>query len=123
MLLGISNLKYEVNSQGGGHQNNSVVHMHDQRNAKKGLFFRLNAIRANQVKMCLFLRKRVLLDSIKGCLGVIFSNSTKHVLQKSLFRGKCGDKIVRNSRLGVVFPGEGKLGYVLKLSGHTCVQH
>ena len=33
---------------GGGHSNNSVVHMRDQRKAKKGCFFRLNAIRANR---------------------------------------------------------------------------
>ena len=32
---------------------------------------------------------------------------------------------MQNSRLGGVFPGEGKLclGYVLKTSGHACVQH
>ena len=47
-----------------GHPHNSVVHMRDQKNAKKG------------VKMRLFLRKRVLLDSIKGCLGVIFETSS-----------------------------------------------
>ena len=33
---------------GGGHSNNSVVHMRDQRNAKKGLFFRITAIRTNR---------------------------------------------------------------------------
>ena len=66
----------------GGHSNNSVIHMRDQRNMKKGLFLRLNAIRGNRIyglKMRPFLRKRVLLDSIgvivqnhpkKACLGV-----------------------------------------------------
>ena len=39
-----------------------------------------------------------------------FSNSIKHVLQKGLFRGKSGVKIVQNSCLGGVFPGEGKSG-------------
>ena len=32
----------------GDHLNNSVVHMRYQRNAKKGCFLRLNAIRANR---------------------------------------------------------------------------
>ena len=52
----------------GGHSNNSVVHMHDQRNVKKGLFFEAKRDSRESrlgVKMCLFLRKRVLLDSIK----------------------------------------------------------
>ena len=42
-----------------------------------------------------------------------------------MFRGKFGGKIARNSRLGGIFPGERKsrLGYVLKTSGHACVQH
>ena len=33
----------------GGHTNNGVVHMRNQRNTKKGLYFKLNAIRANRV--------------------------------------------------------------------------
>ena len=54
-----------------------------------------------------------------------FSNSTKYVLQKSLFRVKFGGKITQKTRLGCVFPGEGKshLRYVLKTSGHACVQN
>ena len=54
-----------------------------------------------------------------------FSNSTKMSSKHSLFRGKFESKIARYSRLGVVFPGERKshLGYVLKTSGHACVQH
>ena len=52
------------------------------------------------VKMCLFMRKPVLLDSIKEHLGSFFRNSTKHVLQK---RGNYGDKTARNLRLGVFF--------------------
>ena len=63
----------------------------------------------------------------KGPFGAFrdhFSNSTKHVLQK-LFRGKFGGKITRISRLGCVFPGEGKscLVYILKTSGQACVQN
>ena len=64
----------------GGHSNYSAVHMRDQRNAKKGLFFvtkRDSRESRLGVKMCLFLGKRVLLDSIKGRLGVIFQTSPK----------------------------------------------
>ena len=43
--------------------NNSVVHMHDQKNMKKGLFFEAERESHLGVKLCLFLRKRVLLDS------------------------------------------------------------
>ena len=76
--------------------------------------------------MYLFLRKRVLLDPTKGRLGIIFQTPPNMFSKKSLFRGKFGSKIVRNSRLGFFFsPGEEKLclGYVLKTSDHTCVQH
>ena len=40
-------------------------------------------------------------------------------------RGKYGDKIARNSCLGVFFPERGKsrLGSILKTSGVTCAQH
>ena len=54
---------------GGDHLNNSVVHMRDQRNAKKGLFVEAEHDLPKSrlgVEMCLFLRKRVLLNSIKG---------------------------------------------------------
>ena len=72
---------------GWGHSNNSVVHMHDQRNTK-----RIEAKR----------------DSRELRLG-----------------DKGEEGVAQNSRLGGVFPGEGKsqLGYVLKASGHACVQH
>ena len=64
-----------------------AVHMHDQRNTKKGLFFEakrdLHESRLG-VKMYLFLRKRVLLDSIKERLGVIFQTVPKMSPQKSL---------------------------------------
>ena len=66
-----------------GHSNNSVVHMCDQRNMKKGLFFEAGRDSRLGVKMCLFLRKSVLLDSIKGAFRGHFSNSTEHVLQKA----------------------------------------
>ena len=61
----------------GGHLNNSFVHMRDQRNVKEGLFKFFEA-KCNSceerlgVKMCLFLRKRVLLDSIKERLGSFY---------------------------------------------------
>ena len=90
----------------GGRPQIIVVHMHDQRNAKKGCFFRLNVIHVNRHRgqnVPIFEKKRVLLDSIKGCLGVIFKNSTKHVLQTRLFRGKFWGKIMQNSRLEGVF--------------------
>ena len=73
---------------------------------KKGCFFEAERDSRESrlgVKMCLFMRKRVILDSIKGRLGSFF-NSTKHVLKK---RGKNGDKIARNSRVGVFFPERG----------------
>ena len=60
---------------GGEHSNNSVVHMRDQRNTKKGLYFKTGRdLRESRlvVKVCLFLRKRVHLDYIKVRLGVIF---------------------------------------------------
>ena len=54
-----------------------------------------------------------------------FSNSTKHVLKKGLFRGKFVGKNCAKFlfRIGGIFPGEGKSRlYVLKTSGHACVQ-
>ena len=78
--------------------------------------------------MCLFLRKRVLLDSIKVCLGSFFKlQQTTHMSfkKKGLFRGKFGGKIAQNSPLGV-FSCRGEIviiGYVLKTSGHAGVQH
>ena len=100
----------------GGHLNCSVAHMRDQSNMKKGLFLEAKCnLRELQleVKMCIFFRKRVLLDSIKGRLGVIFKTpaNSRQNHTKFPFRG--------------CFPGKGKsrLGYVLKTYGHTCVQH
>ena len=112
--------------EGGGHSDNSVVHMRDQSNAEKGLFSEAKhdpcKLRLG-VKMGLILRKRVLFDSIKGRLGIIFK---LHQIcpPKRTFRGKFGGKIMPNSHLGCVFPGEWKsrLGYVLKTSGQACVQ-
>ena len=64
------------------------------------------------VELCLFLRGN-------------FSNSTKHVIKESLFMGKFGGKIARNTCLGGVFPGDRKshLVYISKTSDHACVQH
>ena len=66
--------------------------------------------------MGLFLRKNGPLNSIKRCLEVIFQTPPNMSSKKSLFRGKFGGKIVRNSCLGRVFPGEEKsrYGYILK---------
>ena len=46
-------------------------------------------------------------------------------MKNSLFRDKFDVKIARNSRLEGGCPGEEKsrLGYVLKTSGHACVQY
>ena len=82
------------------HLNNSVVHMRDQRNAKKGLFFEADRDWRESglgVKMCLFMRKRILLDSIKGCLGS-FLKLHQTCPQKK--KGKYGDKITRNCVYG-----------------------
>ena len=70
--------------------------------------------------MCRFLRKRVLLDSIKGCLGVIFQTPPNMFSEKACLGVNFGGKSIRGC-----FPEEGKsgLGYVLKTSGHACVQH
>ena len=79
-----------ITGEGGGQLNISVVHMGDQRNAKKGLFVRVKRdLRESRlgVKIFLFWRKRVLYDFVKG---------------------RFGSKIARNSRLGCLFPGEGK---------------
>ena len=79
--------------------------MCNQRNAKKGLFFEAKRDSHEshlEVKMCLFFRKRVLFDSIKGHLGVIFRTPPKMSPQKSLFRDKFESKIVQNSSLGGV---------------------
>ena len=63
-----------------------------------------------------------------GFKGSFFQTSPEMSSKISLFRGKFGVKIMQNSRLGGIFPGEGKsgLGYVLKpLVMHvynTCIQ-
>ena len=59
----------------GGHSNYSAVHMRDQRNAKKWLFFEAKRDSRESrlgVKMCPVLRKRVFLDPSKVRLGIIF---------------------------------------------------
>ena len=66
---------YEAPPPPRDHLNNSVVHLRDQRNMKKGLCFEAELdLRESRlgVEMCVFMRKRVLLDSIKGCLGSFF---------------------------------------------------
>ena len=60
-----------------------------------------------------------------GCLGVIFQSPSNMSSKIACFGVNFLGKIMRNLHLGGVFPSEGKsgLGYVLKTSGHTCVQH
>ena len=112
-----------VNQGVGGHSYNSVVHM---KNAKKRVIFYAKCHSHELllgVKMCLFLRKRVLLD-FSGAFRGHFSNSTKHVSKKACLGVNLGTS--PNFSLRGVFPGEGKsqfIRYVLKISGHTCVQH
>ena len=91
----IFNVRRKIFSRG-DHLNNSVVHMHDQRNVTKGLFF--EAERNSRelrlgVKMCLFMRKRVLLVSIKGHFGSFLKLHQTCPPKKG---GKYGDKIVQN---------------------------
>ena len=91
---------------GGEHSNTSVVHTQTQRNAKKWLAFwdwlwfaRISI----GVKTGLFQGKGSFLNSIKGCLGVIFKllYSTKHIPKKSSW----------NSCLGVFFLKGANLHY------------
>ena len=107
--------------------NNSVVHMCDQRNTKKGLFFEAESdLRDSRFgdKMCHFSTKRVLLDSIEGRLGVIFQTGPNMSSKKACLGANFGENRAKFSFRGVS-PGEGKsrLGYVLKTSGYACVQH
>ena len=62
---------------------------------KKGLFFEAKRDSRESrlgVKMCLFSTKRVLLDSIKGRLGVIFQIQPNMSSKKSLFGDKFAGK-------------------------------
>ena len=93
--------------------NKSVVNMRNQRNGKKGLFFEAKRdLRESRlgVKMCLFLRKRVLLDSTKGSLGVVFQIPANMFPQKRLFRrGKFGGKITRKFSYRGCFSWRGQI--------------
>ena len=78
---------------------------------RKGCFMRSRKRDSREswlgVKMCLFLRRRLLLDSInmiKGHLGVLFQTPPKNSPQKACLAAHLG-KIARNSCF--VFPGEG----------------
>ena len=58
------------------------VHMLDQRNAKKGCFFKAKCDSQQSqlgIKMCLFQENRSFLDSIRGSKGN-FSNVTPNIL-------------------------------------------
>ena len=56
------------------------------------------------------------MDSFKGYLGVIFQTPPNMSSKKAYLGVNRGEKIVQNSHLGDVFPGEGnlRLGYVSK---------
>ena len=62
--------------------NTSVVHMHDQRNEKNGLFLRLNVILENWgkgSKCAYFQEKGSFLDSIRGSKRGHFFNVLKNL--------------------------------------------
>ena len=98
-----------------GASNKSVVHMLDQRSVKKGLFFEAKLKQQLGVKMCPFLRKKVLLDSTKECLGVIFQTLPNISSKKSLLGINLGQNRAKFLLSGC-FSREEKLryGYVLK---------
>ena len=50
------------------------THTRPEKRERRVVFFRLSPL---GVKMCLFLRKRIILNSIKGHLGVIFQTPPK----------------------------------------------
>ena len=62
---------------------------------------------------------------IKGYLEVIFQPNQTCPPKKACFGVNLGAKSRKIRVKEVFFPGEGKslLGYVLKTSGHACVQH
>ena len=126
LIIMISKTRFSLSVCGWGHSNNSVVHMGHQRNVKKELFFEAKhdtrELRLG-VNMCLFLRKRVLLDSIKGRVGVIFQILPNMPSQKSLFRVDLGAKSHKVLDERVFFLGKSRLRYVFKTSDHACVQH
>ena len=87
--------------------------MRDLKNMKKELFFEAKRDSRESllgVKISLICEKKGLFGFYQRAFKGHFSNATKHVLQKAC--------------LGGVFLEEGKsqLGYVLKASGHVCVQ-
>ena len=63
------------------------------------------------------------LDSTKEHLGVIFLTPPNMSSKKTYLGVNLGAKSCEIS-LGGVFPGEGRsgLGYLLKTSGHACIQ-
>ena len=94
--------------------------MHDQRNAKKGLFFKAKQLRLGGQNVPIF-QKKGPFEFYLGLLGVIFQTRSKTSSKKVCLEVKLGAKFWFRG----CFPGEGKsrLGYVLKTSGHACVQH
>ena len=102
-IFDIELLQINVKFIRAGHSNTSVVYMHDQKNANKGLF--LKAIHENHdwvSKCACFQEKRSFFNSIKESLGVIFQTSLFHQNVPSQKKKSClgvnlGAKIVQNS--------------------------
>ena len=92
---------------------------------KRGCFFQTKCDSCEsrlKVKMCIFLRKKVFLDSIKGRIGVL--NSIKRVLQRSLIRGNVGAKLCEIFDTGCFsWGGEIRIKVCFRTCGHECVQH
>ena len=87
--------------------------MGNQRNRKKGLFFEAkHDLHESQlgVKMCLYLRKRVLLDSIKGCLGVVFQSLPKISSKKACLEVNLWAKLLETLFKGSFFLETGNHG-------------
>ena len=87
---------------GEGHSNNSVVHMHDQRNEKKGLFLRLNMILGNRGQNVPIFKKQGPFWILLGALRGIFQ-----MFQKQLC---LGGKIKCKNHVKFLFSGGGLFG-------------
>ena len=76
-------MKSSPGGGGAGHSDNDVVHMHDQRNVQKGLFFEAKRDMRLGVKMCLLLRKSrhsTIHVPQKACLGLNFGAKSCEIL-------------------------------------------
>ena len=117
----------KLNPEGGGTQIQMLYTCATTEMRKKGCFFMLTwfariAIRGHNGPI--FMKKGPFGFYLGAFRGHI-SDSLNMFLRKSCLGVKSGAKIMQNSCLGGVFPGESKLhlGYVLKLSGQAGVQY